>query len=403
MFLSDLESMARFWRDVPNWCLLSEVLSQQVLNRNAVFEAIGLPRDEIAKYTVPGIVARPQRDDPNRLYSVLDVAAILLAADLERGGQPVEYFSLHPHRAPLAEFMWQALPAVAFGKSTFFGTDFKDITALPSWTEEPAATLPDDADGVRYFQMNLPLRRALLANMLRGLRVSETSTGCLLFEFEGKGFLQLETLVFGARGQVFFGDQAVGMKDNTQNGRLHSYKKLTVHNLAEMDPTFVSFSGFGDQSTRDGALRELIDELLSPKLAPEVPNDIHRFFDYLRSMMVYGVFYYPIFTLAADQMWLMVEAAVFYRCVEAGFPEPPSEFIQMVDLLIREGIIPKNQRFLWENKWQIRNDVAHRKGQGIFDPGTALGIVSTLAQDINRLFKSPYSPTAPAWAAPDST
>ncbi len=90
------------------------------------------------------------------------------------------------------------------------------------------------------------------------------------------------------------------------------FKKLTVDNWTEPDKVSTLFARF---SPVDGQARpitgdEWMRHILKPNLIDEVPKDIRALFEVARGAIAYGYFFYPLYTLAEEQLYRVVEAAV---------------------------------------------------------------------------------------------
>lgn len=57
--------------------------------------------------------------------------------------------------------------------------------------------------------------------------------------------------------------------------------------------------------------------------------------------MVYGYFFYPLYTLASEQLFRVAEAVVTHKCHELGAsPKKMNTFEKKVQYLLDEGVIP---------------------------------------------------------------
>ncbi len=98
---------------------------------------------------------------------------------------------------------------------------------------------------------------------------------------------------------------------DTPNDVHFGMKKLALHNWREPDvPKF--FSGL----TEEVWLREA----MKPQLAAAVPEDVARLFEIARGSILYVWLFFPLLTLASEQLHRVQEAAVRARCKIAGIP-----------------------------------------------------------------------------------
>lgn len=390
--LSDFGYMNRLAREIPNWFLLHRRLTHKDLNAKAVSSFTGHSFAELAALQQSGAVDY-RHQAPNRHFSALETLALALIQKLRSTGLSTEFFLRKGFPASLHELAWQALPAVLNGKNAFIETNLRDQLVLPAWSEaNDGESITRQGDRVRMM-FGPTIREFAKANFYSDLIFEPQGGDRLAVRFPGKGYLQLEALRF-SHDEVLLEDPTMDKIREESDGRLHSYKRVTIENLTEMDPT-MSVLGFGDPETRQNRLKALIEEIMRPQLRPEVPLDVRRLFDYSRSMMIYGFFYYPIYTFASEQAWLLAEAAMYHRCLQLGIKEPPERFMEKVDELIKHGVIPSEEREQWDNLRHLRIYVAHKTGQGAGPPDMAIGALEIMAQEINRLFVSPYGDQPP--------
>src|SRR5689334_7041614 len=65
--------------------------------------------------------------------------------------------------------------------------------------------------------------------------------------------------------------------------------------------------------------------LLRPQLTESVPKEIRSLFECSRAMYIYGYLFYPMITMALEQLHRVAEAAVAAKCKALGLPalKPP--------------------------------------------------------------------------------
>lgn len=99
-------------------------------------------------------------------------------------------------------------------------------------------------------------------------------------------------------------------------------KQLTIDNWNEIDPIIAS-GVFVRVSLADGSVetvtsRHWVERSLRPQLSPEVPEAVVDLFDIARGAILYGVCFYPLFTLGLEQILRVQEAAARARAVLLG-------------------------------------------------------------------------------------
>ncbi len=167
-------------------------------------------------------------------------------------------------------------------------------------------------------------------------------------------------------------------------------KKLAVHNWREPDvPKF--FPGLTEEVW--------VAEAMKPQLAAVVPEEVVRLFEVARGSILYGWLFYPLLTLASEQLHRVQEAAVRARCKMAGIPLTKTlkngsvrsrSFAELIGEIAGRGIIPRDECGTWDATRNLRNMSSHPERQMILPPGHAIAEIELAARRINQLFdKSP--------------
>ena len=131
------------------------------------------------------------------------------------------------------------------------------------------------------------------------------------------------------------------------------FKRLTPETWLEPDPTNGAFGGFPPAE-------EILGHILEPKLSEKVPNEIRQLFEVARGAMCYGYVFYPLWTLATEQLFRVVEAATS----ESG-------------------------RINWHAVRFLRNEASHPEQQTLVPAAMALPVVQGTARALNQLFQGP--------------
>ena len=165
------------------------------------------------------------------------------------------------------------------------------------------------------------------------------------------------------------------------------FKEIGPSNWLEPDGAlrgFVRISPDGQPRTITG--EEYLQHILRPKLHASVPPDVQALFEVARGAMVYGYFFYPLYTLAAEQLFRVVEATLAHKCKALGAPESRRTFEKSIEWLVQEGVISRPESTRWQAARQLRNAASHPERQMILTPGNAIGILERVGDDINSLF-----------------
>jgi len=172
------------------------------------------------------------------------------------------------------------------------------------------------------------------------------------------------------------------------NDKIHfGMKTLGVENWCRPDIP-KHFPGFTEEVW--------VSMVMEPKLIDTVPESVVRLFEVARGSVLYGWFFYPLLTLASEQLHRVQEASVRERCKLAGIPIEtlnrgklaPRRFAVLIRELSARGIIPPDSVHLWEGVRKLRNASSHPKNQMIIVPGDAAASVEATAREINQLFST---------------
>jgi len=173
------------------------------------------------------------------------------------------------------------------------------------------------------------------------------------------------------------------------------FKILTPENWLEPDDASTSFVRL---SASNGKYRSItgeqyLNDIMKPGLIEAVPKEICALFEVARGAMAYGYFFYPLYTLACEQLFRVADAATIYKCkaVKASRSIITGEFEERLIYLISGKFIPLNKEDAWYAIRKLRNKTSHSEHQNILTPGNVIGILERIANEINSLFNSTQS------------
>jgi len=167
------------------------------------------------------------------------------------------------------------------------------------------------------------------------------------------------------------------------------FKAINPKNWLQPDPVlrgFVRLSPDGRSTTISG--EEYLRAILEPKLIESVPAEAQALFEVARGAMLYGYFFYPLYTLAAEQLFRVAEAAVIRRCQELCAPKSKKTFKQKIDWLAEKMSIHESELAKWNAIRELRNISSHPDSQSILTPGNAISCLEGIAQQVNCLFST---------------
>ncbi len=165
------------------------------------------------------------------------------------------------------------------------------------------------------------------------------------------------------------------------------FKTLNRENWLEADPAIELFATFGaDGERRPISSEDMLVHIFQPHLSEKVPDEIRAPYEVARGTMCHGYFFYPLYTLATQQLFRVAEAAVYTKCNQLGATRRIGTFQQRIEHLRKTGVISDSDRERWHAIRSLRNLASHPDGQEIFPPGMAIDALEMIARATNTLF-----------------
>lgn len=168
----------------------------------------------------------------------------------------------------------------------------------------------------------------------------------------------------------------------------YKFRTLTLDNWLETDPTLRLFvrlsptSGQPHPMTGDDWARPI----LQPALAETVPLEVRELFEVARGTLVYGYFFYPLYTIGYEQLFRVADAATLHKCRMMSAPPTLSSFRQRVDWLAARKLWTEQEKQVWLEFVTLRNYTSHPEYQPIQLPGMAISTLQQVVDYINALF-----------------
>lgn len=122
-------------------------------------------------------------------------------------------------------------------------------------------------------------------------------------------------------------------------------------------------------------------------LTNEVPECVRELFEVARGSLAYGYFFYPLCTLAFEQLFRVAEAAIAEKCKLLNAPKSKTKhFREKINYLIDERFISPTDFILWDSFREFRNLSSHPKKQNKYSIGMIAPVLGKVANEINKLF-----------------
>lgn len=173
-------------------------------------------------------------------------------------------------------------------------------------------------------------------------------------------------------------------------------KTITKDNWLEVD-SIISSGVFARFSMTDASVKPLtatdwVERFLTPKLSPTVPDEVRELFEVARGAMLYGVCFYPLFTLGLEQAFRLMEAAAKAKATSLGISmvnakgRYRSYGAILADLFAKKALNKAEYEY-WSNAKEFRNETTHANSQSILMPLQVVGTLTSITEAINRLFR----------------
>ncbi len=173
-------------------------------------------------------------------------------------------------------------------------------------------------------------------------------------------------------------------------------KTITKDNWLEVDSIIASgvFARFSmtDASVQPLTASDWVERFLTPKLSPNVPDDVRELFEVARGSMLYGVCFYPLFTLGLEQAFRLMEAAAKAKATSLGISMVKTKggyrsYRAILADLFAKKALTKTEYEWWSNAKEFRNETTHAMSQAILMPPQVVGALTSITEAINRLFE----------------
>lgn len=174
---------------------------------------------------------------------------------------------------------------------------------------------------------------------------------------------------------------------STNTAEAYGFKSITEDTLLTPDPVceaFVTLDVSGQLSAIRGT--DWLHRIQRPTLGQHVPIEVRRLYEVARGTAAYGYYFYPIFTVAAEQLTRVGEAAIYIRSTPLISNGDRLSFAERITLLRREKIIDRATCERWHWLRELRNLSSHPIDQTIIAPGDFLALLNNLSVYINTLF-----------------
>jgi len=166
-----------------------------------------------------------------------------------------------------------------------------------------------------------------------------------------------------------------------------NYKKISCENLFECDQVMSAFRILlPNGKNRVITLKEWFNKIFQKKLNDSIPIVVSEQIEITRNIMVYGYFFYPIFTFASEQLTRIAENAINIRCNSLQCPKSKKTFKEKIEWLHKNSLLSKESYLKWESIIKLRNKFSHPEKQSIITPFMGIELINNIVEEINNLY-----------------
>lgn len=116
-------------------------------------------------------------------------------------------------------------------------------------------------------------------------------------------------------------------------------KTITSNNICLPDEN-------SKRSISEDKINDFLTRISNATLNNSVPSEVKNMFKVTRGTMVYGYFFYPLFALASEQLFRILESAIDFKCRALGAPKRKTKcFKDKVDWLCNQNVISEKDEW----------------------------------------------------------
>jgi hypothetical protein len=167
-------------------------------------------------------------------------------------------------------------------------------------------------------------------------------------------------------------------------------KEVTPNNWLEVD----YISGRLIRNNRDAqqitvTVSDVYIKSIAPvRLSEKIPLEIRRAFEVAKGAMIYGYFFYPLFTIGLEHLYKVTEIALKTKCKALNPSLKIDTISEEIRFLVKKGILDQKMAERWNALRDLRNNASHPSTQTIVTPPMAILMLKPMATDIEYLFNN---------------
>jgi uncharacterized protein DUF4145 len=164
----------------------------------------------------------------------------------------------------------------------------------------------------------------------------------------------------------------------------YGFKIPDVDNVLDPDPLSKIMYSMEDGVARPMAPNDILRALETIRLSEEIPLDVRRAYRTALGAMAYAYWYYPLYTMTAQQLLRVADFALDVFMKGRGIQRQYGLASRIADLS-RTEIISDEQRTQWDAIRRLRNSVTHPNFHQTWGIAQAYDVAKVVADAISSL------------------
>ncbi len=171
-------------------------------------------------------------------------------------------------------------------------------------------------------------------------------------------------------------------RSDSTNG--YGFKIPDASNVLEPDPLSKVFSALDEHGARPFEPDDILRVLAPIRLTAPVPYEVRRAFQMAFGSLPYAYWYYPLFTLGAQQLLRVADYALDQFARGVGL-ERPYSLADRIQKLSSSGALSDEDVRRWQLIRRLRNKVTHPTFQEVWGLAQTCDVARSVAEAIAAL------------------
>jgi len=166
-------------------------------------------------------------------------------------------------------------------------------------------------------------------------------------------------------------------------------ERLSVENHLTIDQRMAVWSPYGlDLTGRMYPPHQFMEMCFRFHLSDQIPAEVRAMYERGKATMSYGIYHYPLITVACDYLYRMMEAAI-HHYLKIYYPASLNKratFSKMLEVCEQQGYINADMLPRWQATRQLRNMVSHKVVETVTWPNNGLSSLSITKELLESLY-----------------